>query len=230
MSPYFPPSPQLLLSVPCSGCHGRSFAGWREASEGMSKRHLRQACEGHGVISVERAVSFRGLSLVISWNMADNAWCREERRTRANPQRQDEEVRSVGSTLALLLLSNHSQCAFVLLMRPLLNCCVEPHPAWSFLTGPSCMRTLAPTALFDFVFISLSSWRLSGLIFVAALSDLCCLYARSMPTACKWQRLMRATSPATTVNMFLQTASWWRPSGRLTLQHYSTVNRKQSLK
>lgn len=84
----------------------------------------------------------------------------------------------------------------------------------SALTGPSCMRALWPTALFDFVFVfvcagvcvrfctkrgggvSLFSCRLKGLIFVAGLSDLRSLHARSMPAPSKWQRLMRATRPS----------------------------------
>lgn len=61
--------------------------------------------------------------------------------------------------------------------------------------------------------VSLFSWRLKGLIFVAGLSDLRSLHARSMPVPTKWQRLMRATRPpwrvpATTGNMFFQIASW----------------------
>lgn len=79
MPPSFAPSPLPFLSpsVSRSPCHSCSFAGWWEASEGMSKRHLRQVCERHSVILVERDVSLRACL----WSYpqpGDNRWCRRK--------------------------------------------------------------------------------------------------------------------------------------------------------
>lgn len=71
------PFPFLSVSVSLSPCHSCSFAGWWEASEGMSKRHLRQVCERHSVIAVERDVSLRACL----WSypqLGDNRWCRRK--------------------------------------------------------------------------------------------------------------------------------------------------------
>lgn len=71
------PFPSLSVSVSLSPCHSCSFAGWWEASEGMSKRHLRQVCERHSVILVERDVSL----WACLWSypqLGENRWCRKK--------------------------------------------------------------------------------------------------------------------------------------------------------
>lgn len=86
MPPSFTPShfPFLSVSVSLSPCHSCSFAGWWEASEGMSKRHLRQVCERHSVISVERHISLRACL----WSypqLGDNRWCRKKENPGKHP-------------------------------------------------------------------------------------------------------------------------------------------------
>ena len=76
-TPPFPSSLSVSLCLSLQPCHSRSFAGWWEASEGMSRRHLRQVCERHGVISVQRDVSL-GACLRSYPQPGDNRWCRRK--------------------------------------------------------------------------------------------------------------------------------------------------------
>lgn len=77
MPPFAPSSVSVSLCLSLSPCQSCSFAGWWEASEGMSKRHLRQVCERHGVISVESDVSLRAC-LWSYQQPGDNGWCRRK--------------------------------------------------------------------------------------------------------------------------------------------------------
>lgn len=99
-APFFHPlfsslSLSLSPSVSLSPCHSCSFAGWWGASEGMSRSHLRQACERHSVISVERDVSLRAC-LQLYPQLGDNRWCRREDNPGNHPRagRQRGEVTS----------------------------------------------------------------------------------------------------------------------------------------
>lgn len=199
----------------------------------MSKRHLRQVCERHGVISVESDVSLRAC-LWSYQQPGDNEWCRRKDNRGKHPGAawqcgkvtiEQEYMGQRGHQgeceLALQLTSYHLNSVFVCLMPP--PSTRHSLPAQSFptcraastrsaLTGPSCMRILWPTALFDFAYVfvcaclsvhlcakrgggvNLVSWPLKDFIFVAGLSDLCCLHARPVPAPSKWQRLMRVTS------------------------------------
>lgn len=205
----------------------------------MSKRHLRQVCERHSVILVERDVSLKAC-LWLYPQPGDNRWCRRKDNPGNHPGAgwqcgevtvEREHTGAEGSSGRVWAGSSAHVPSFKPCFclpdapaSPPSTChCLPPQSfstcrassSRSPLTGPSCVRILWPTALFDFVFVflcacmclhlfamrggggSLFSWRLKGLIFVAGLSDLCSLHARSMPAPSKWQRLMRATHPLT---------------------------------
>lgn len=225
MPSFAPLSPLPFLSpyVFVSPCHSCSFAGWWEASEGMSKRHLRRVCERHSVISVGSDVSLRAC-LWSYQQPRDNRWWRrkEGKHPEAGWQRgevtAEQEHRGVRGSegRAWSGSSDHvgsfKPCFY---FPPLSFLPVSPSPksfctcrassSRSALTGPSCVLALWPTALFDFVCMcairggvgfvggTKSFFSLKGLIFVAGLSDLRSLHDRSTPALSKWQRLTRAT-------------------------------------
>ena len=173
--PLLSPPPLLPFCLSLSPCHSCSFAGWWEASEGMSRRPLRQVCERHSGLSVERDVSPRACL----WSYpqpGDNRWCRREGNPGNHPgagwQRwavtvEREYTERGGVTrpteLALPPMSHHLHWVFDCLL-PLPSLCPSLPPQSfsrcrassnrSALTGPSCVCTLTDCSFWLCVCVS----------------------------------------------------------------------------